>query len=59
VKDRGVRAGKKAGDLVAGRTRIVRIRLRPKKSGRSRVAFTVTSRDAGDRTVRKKIRVTK
>ena len=56
---RGVRFARKAGTIAAGRVKAVKLKLRPKKSGKVRLNFKVTSKNAGIKTVRKRITVRK
>ena len=55
VSGRGVRARRAVGKIPAGRSRIVRLRLRPTRAGRLRLTFRAVSSNAGGRTVRKTI----
>ena len=59
VKGRGVNFKKSIGKIGAKKTRTVKIRLKPKKPGKVKLKFKVTSKNAGGRTVKKKIRVKK
>jgi hypothetical protein len=57
VGGRGVRAKKSVGEIAPGGVRTVRVRVKPKKPGRIKVSFRVTSGNAGARTVKRKITV--
>ena len=57
VKGKGVRAKKTVGRIAAGKTRTIKVSLKFKKPGRIKAAFRVTSKNAGGKTVKKKIRV--
>ena len=57
VRGKGVKARKTVGSIAAGKTKTVKIRLRFKKPGKVRVSFKVTSKNAGRKTVKKKIKV--
>ena len=57
VEGRGVKAKKTVGSIAAGKTRTVKVRLKFKKPGKVRVSFKVAPKNAGGRTVKKKIRV--
>lgn len=59
VRGRGVKAKKAAGRIAAGKSKIVRLKLKPKKPGKVRLTFKVSSRNAGGKTVKKKVRVRK
>ncbi len=59
VKGRGVRAKKRVGSIRAGAARTVKVRIKPKKKGRIKVSFKVTSKNAGSKTVKRKIKVRK
>lgn len=59
VSGRGVRFRKKVGKVSPGKARKIRIRLKPMRAGRIRLNFKVTSRNAGSRTVAKKVVVGK
>ena len=59
VKRKGAKAKKSVGSIAAGKTSTVKVRLRFKKPGRVKAAFKVTSKNAGGKTVKKRIRVRK
>ena len=45
--------------IEAGKTRTVKVKLKPKKPGKIKATFKVTSENAGGKTVKKKIKVKK
>ena len=53
----GSRAGTTVGKVPAGKTRTVEIKLRPKKSGKSKLTFTVTSKNAKRQSIQRQITV--
>ena len=57
VTGRGVRANRSLGRLAAGKFKTVRLRLRPRSSGRVRLTFNVFSFNAGGGIARKTITV--
>ncbi len=57
VKGKGVKARKKVGKIAAGKSKTVKIKLKPKKPGSVKLTFKVTSRNAGGKTVKKRIKV--
>ena len=57
VKGRGVSFNTSVGKIGAKKTRTVKVRLKARKAGKVKVAFKVTSKNAGGKTVKKKIRV--
>ncbi len=57
VGGRGIRASASVGKIPAGKTRVVKVRFRPKKRGRVKAQFKVTSKNAGGKTVKRRIRV--
>lgn len=59
VSGRGVSLRTSVGKIAAKKTRTVRIKLKPRKTGRVKVSFKVTSRNAGGKSTRKTIRVRK
>jgi hypothetical protein len=59
VSGRGLGASVPAGSIPAKAAKTVRVRLKPKKTGRLKAAFKVTSNNAGGRTVRKNLVVTR
>ena len=59
VKGKGVKAKKTVGTIPAGSSKTVKAKLKFKKPGKVKVTFKVTSKNAGGKTVKKKIRVKK
>jgi hypothetical protein len=59
VSGKGVAFNASVGRIAAGTARTVKVRLRPKKVGRIRATFRVTSANAGSKTVRKVVTVRK
>ena len=59
VKGRGVSFNTSVGKIGAMNTRTVKIKLKPKKPGKVKLAFKVTSKNAGGKTVKKRITVKK
>ena len=59
VSGRGVSFNTSVGKIGAKKTRTVKIRLKAKKPGKIKVSFKVTSKNAGGKTVKKKITVRK
>lgn len=57
LKGRGVKAGRRAGSLAAGRSKVIKVPLRFRRTGRIRVTFTVISNNAGRKVVRRSVRV--
>ncbi len=57
IAGRGIRSNKFVGSIAAGSTRTVKVKLRPKKKGKIKTTFKVTSGNAGNKTVKKTIRV--
>ena len=57
VSGKGVRFKTSVGKISPGKVRKVRVRLKPKKRGTVRLTFRVTSKNAGGKTVKKKITV--
>ena len=57
VSGRGVKFSTSVGKIGAGKSRTTRIRVRPRKKGKFTAKFKVTSKNAGKKTVKKKIRV--
>ncbi|MCB0863650.1 MAG: hypothetical protein KDB66_10655 [Solirubrobacterales bacterium] len=57
VKGRGVRFRALVGPIRAGSTKVVRAGIRPRKSGRTKLTFRVTSSNAGRKSVRRVIAV--
>ncbi|MGB0120212.1 MAG: carboxypeptidase regulatory-like domain-containing protein [Solirubrobacterales bacterium] len=59
VRGRGVNVTRRAGAIAAGATRTVRVKLKPKKRGRTKLRFSLTSANAGGKSVSSRITVTK
>ncbi|MBK5232875.1 MAG: M4 family metallopeptidase [Thermoleophilia bacterium] len=59
VRGRGVSFKTSVGKIGAGRARTVKVKLKPRKPGKVKITFKVTSKNAGGKTVRKKITVKK
>ena len=59
VKGKGIKSKKSVGKIAAGKAKTVKVKLKFKKSGKIKVAFKVTSKNAGGKTVKKTIRVRK
>jgi sugar lactone lactonase YvrE len=59
VSGKGVKAKNSVGKIAPGKSKTVKIKLNFKKPGRAKVSFKVTSENAGGKTVRKKIKVSK
>jgi hypothetical protein len=59
VKGRGVSFNTSVGKIAAKKTRTVKVKLKAKKPGKVKVKFKVTSKNAGGKTVKKKIKVKK
>lgn len=59
VNGRGVSAGASIGSIPAGATRAVKLSLKPSKTGKVRLNFRVTSKNAGDKSVYRTITVRK
>ena len=59
VKGRGVSFNTSVGKIGAKKTRTVKVRLKARKAGKVKVSFKVTSKNAGGKTVKKKITVKK
>lgn len=57
VRGRGVASRTSAGTIRAGQSKILKIKLKPKKAGSIKVAFKMTSKNAGGKTVRRRISV--
>ena len=57
VQGRGVGFNTSVAAIPAGATRTVKVRLKPKKSGRAKVMFKVTSSNAGGMSVKRQITV--
>ena len=59
MKGRGVSFNTSVGKIGAKKTRTVKVKLKAKKAGKVKVSFKVTSKNAGGKTVKKKIKVKK
>ena len=59
VNGRGIGARSDVGEIAAGRTKMVKVKLRPKKRGKVKAAFRVTSLNAGGGSANKRIKVGK
>jgi hypothetical protein len=59
VKGKGVRLKTSVGKVAAGKTRTVKLKLKPKKPGKVKLTFKVTSSNAGGKSTKKKITVKK
>ena len=59
VKGRGVSFNTSVGKIGPKKTRTVNVKLKPKKPGKVKATFKVTSKNAGGKTVKKKITVRK
>ena len=59
VSGKGLKYGSSVGVVQSDSTRTVRVKLKPKKSGKVKATFRVTSANAGSKTVRKTITVRK
>ena len=59
VKGKGIKAKKSVGKIAAGKTKTVKVKLKPKKPGKVKASFKVSSDNAGGKTVKKTIRVRK
>lgn len=57
ITGRGVKTNGSAGSIAAGKTRIVKVKVKPKKTGRIKLRFQVTSLNAGKKTATKAITV--
>lgn len=58
VSGKGIGAKLALGTIAAGKTVTAKVKVRPKSAGRIKTTFTVTSTDAGSRSVAKTITVT-
>ncbi|HTU14266.1 MAG TPA: FG-GAP-like repeat-containing protein [Solirubrobacterales bacterium] len=56
---RGVSARASAGSIPAGRAKTIKLRIKPKKTGKIKVTLKVTSANAGTKTVKKTVTVKK
>ncbi|MGA7435789.1 MAG: FG-GAP-like repeat-containing protein, partial [Solirubrobacterales bacterium] len=59
VKGRGLSFNTSVSKIKGGTTRTVKVKLKPKKPGKFKASFKVTSKNAGGKTVKKKITVRK
>lgn len=59
VRGKGVKAKKSMGSIPAGKSKTVKVKVKLKKPGKVKASFKVTSRNAGGKTVRKRIKVKK
>ena len=59
VSGKGVSAKSSAGTVAAGKTKTVKVKLKPKKPGKVKLTFKVTSANAGGKSVKKTIKVRK
>ena len=59
VSGKGVKGKKSIGNIPAGKSKSVKVKLKPKKPGKIKVSFKVTSKNAGGKTVKKKITIKK
>ncbi len=59
VRGKGVSLKRSVGKIAAAETRAVKVKLKPKKAGKVKVSFKVTSGNAGGKTVSKRIKVRK
>jgi subtilisin family serine protease len=59
VSGRGVGFDALVGKVAAGKTRTVKVKLKPRKTGKVKVTFKVTSSNAGSKTVKKTVTVGK
>ena len=59
VKGKGVKAKKNVGTIAAGKSKTVKVKLRPKKPGKVKTTFKVNSNNAGGKTAKKTIKVRK
>ena len=57
MKGRGVSFSASVGKIAAKKTRTVKVRFRFRKPGKDKAMFKVRSKNAGGKTVKKKIRV--
>lgn len=57
VRGKGLRAGIRAGSLLGRKSKAVKVPLRFRKKGKVKVTFTVTTKNAGKKSVRKTVRV--
>ncbi len=59
ARGNGVSFNTSVGEIAAAKTRTVKIKLKPKKPGKIKVSFKVTSKNAGSKAVKKTITVKK
>ena len=59
VQGKGIKAKKSVGKISGGTTKKVKVKVKPKKLGKVKVSFKVSSDNAGRKTVKKKIKVRK
>ena len=59
VGGRGVSFNSSVGKIAAGKTRTLKVRIKPRKPGKVKLTFKVTSKNAGGKTVKKKVKVQK
>ena len=59
MKGRGVSFNTSVGKIGAKKTRTVKVKVKPKKPGKVKASFKVTSENAGGKTIRKTIKVKK
>jgi len=59
VSGKGISASSSPGTIAAGKSKTVRLKIKPKKPGKIKVAFKVTSGNAGGKTTTKTITVKK
>ena len=59
ISGKGVSFRRSAGSIAAATTKTIKLELKPKKSGKVKIAFKVTSENAGGKTVKKKIEIRK
>ena len=59
VSGRGLKSKASVGVIQGGSTSVVKVKLKPKKPGKVKATFKVTSENTGGKTVKKKIRVRK
>ena len=57
VSGKGVSAKSSARTVAAGKTKTVKVKLKPKKTGKVKLTFKVTSKNAGGKSVKKTITV--
>lgn len=57
VLGRGVKLAKPAGSIGAGKTKTVKLKIKPKRTGKAKLTFRVTSQNAGIKAIRKRITV--